>query len=500
MSRGDERADVDADRSTTGLGRFGLRTVLGLVALLAGAVPFLLLLLLVQREWSPLAALDGEVAAGLNEAAAGSPAAVRVLQAVTDLGGAPASILLFTLTTVFLLIRGQRRLAAFTAVTGLSLPVLVPVTKALVDRARPVVADPVSDLPSNASFPSGHATVSLVTFGVLALLVLPAVRRGLRPWVVTAALLVALAVGFTRLALGVHFVTDVLAGYALGAGILAVTTAAFRAWQHDRDLPDEPMDPLDVDTRDAPQLAPAGQPALPAGRRTVVRLLVAAAALSAVLVALGLLVTGVLGGTALGRFDRSVVESFVEARSPALTDATAVVERLSGTAMVIAVPLTLAVLALAITGSWRPVAFVLVTVAGELGTYFVVSRTVDRARPAVADLTAGLPTAASWPSGHVAAAAALYGALSALVISLARGRRRWAVLAVPVLVVPAVALSRIYTAAHYPTDVLAGAALGTVWVLVCARYLLPGVAVLRRPALAGVRPSPHRHSSGRAAG
>ncbi|SEL97902.1 undecaprenyl-diphosphatase [Blastococcus sp. DSM 46786] len=488
MSRVEEHTHVQGGRSTTGLGRFGLRAVLGLVALLAGAVPFLLLLLLVQVEWSPLAALDGEVAAGLNAAVVDSPTTVRVLRAVTDLGGHPAAILVFTLTTLFLLIRGQRRLAAFAAVTGLSLPVLVPLTKALVDRARPVVADPVSELPSNASFPSGHATVSLVTFGTLALLVLPAVRRGLRPWVVAAALLLALAVGFTRLALGVHFVTDVLAGYALGAGILAVTTAAFRAWQHeDHHHPDEPLDPLEVEPRVMPRAAPTGQPALPDGRRTAARLLVAAAALSVVLIALGLLVTGVLGGTGLGRFDRAVVDAFVEARTPPLTDVTAAVERLSGTAMVIALPLTLAVLALAITGSWRPVVFLLVTVAGELGIYFVVSRTVDRARPTVADLTSGLPTAASWPSGHVAAAAALYGALAALVLTLARGRWRWAVLAVPVLVVPAAALSRIYTAAHYPTDVLAGAVLGTVWVLVCARYLLPGVGALRHPATARPR-------------
>lgn len=491
MNQVDERRSIQDDRSTTGLGRFGLRTVLGLVALLAGVVPFLLLLLLVQREWSPVAALDGDVAAGLNEAVAGSPTTVRVLQAVTALGGHPAAILLFTLTTVFLLIRGQRRLAVFAAVTGLSLPVLVPVTKALVDRARPMVADPVSELPSNASFPSGHATVSLVTFGTLALLALPAVRRGLRPWVVGAAVLVALAVGFTRLALGVHFVTDVLAGYALGAGILAVTTAAFRAWQHDlHHRTDEPMDPLDVDPRDVPHLAPARQPALPDGGRTVVRLLAAAAALSAVLIALGLLVTAVLGDTVLGRFDRQVAQAAVELRSPTLTDVATAVGFLSGTAMVIAVPVILAVLALAVTGSWRPVVFVLVTVAGELGTYFVVSRIVDRARPAVADLTSGLPTAASWPSGHVAAAAALYGALAALVLTLARGRWRWAVLAVPVLVVPAVALSRVYTAAHYPTDVLAGAVLGTVWVLVCARYLLPGVGdQVRYPrSVASARP------------
>ena len=498
MSRVAERNDTSPQvtEGTAGAGRFGARAALGLLALLIGAVPFLLLFLLVQAQWSPLAGLDGEVAAGLNDSVSGTPWVVGVLKVVTDLGSNAAAILVFTLTTVFLLIRGQRRLAGFTVVTGIGLAVLVPVTKALIDRARPVVENPVNELPSNASFPSGHSAVALATYGVLALLALPAVRRGLRPWVVAAALLVALAVGFTRLALGVHFVTDVLAGFALAAGLLAVTTAAFRGWQHDHaHRPDEPLDPLEVEPHAGPHLATSGQTALPDGRRTVIRLLVAAAAIAATLIALGLLVTAVLGGDSwLGRFDRAVVEALTDARTPTLTDVASYVGMLSGTPMVIAVSLSLGVLALAVTGSWRPVVFVVVTVLGEVGLYFVVSRTVDRARPSVADLTSNLPTAASWPSGHVAAAVAIYGALAALVITLARSRWRWAVLAVPVLIAPAVALSRIYVAAHYPTDVLAGLALATVWVLACARYLLPGVdgqvryprsRAERRPVTAG---------------
>ncbi|MDK3255774.1 phosphatase PAP2 family protein [Blastococcus capsensis] len=467
----------EAAESTAGAGRFGARAALGLVALLIGAVPFLLLMLLVQEEWSPLASLDGEVAADLNAVVSDSPTLVSVLRAVTDLGGNFAAILVFTLTTLFLLVRGQRRLAAFSAATGIGLAILVPVTKALIGRARPLVESPVSELPSNASFPSGHAMVAVVTYGMLALLALPAVRSRARRWVLAGTLLIVLAVGFTRLALGVHFVTDVLAGWALGAGLLAVTTAAFRGWQHDHHhRPDESLDPLDVDPHEGPHLAHSGRSALPRGRSPVVPLLVVAAALAAALILLGLLITAVLGDSVIGRFDRAVVQALTEARTPTLTDVFDVISMLSGTPMVIAVSLALAVVALAITASWRPVAFVVVTVLGELGIYFVVSRTVDRARPAVADLTSNLPTAASWPSGHVAAAVAVYGALAALVITLSRSRWRWAVLAVPVLVAPAVGLARIYTAAHYPTDVLAGLVLGTVWVLACAHYLLPGVA------------------------
>jgi membrane-associated phospholipid phosphatase len=457
-----------------GFGRFGLRTLLGWVALLLGGVPFLLLWLLVQRSWGPLSALDGEVAAGLNSAISGSSLLVAVLRGVTDLGGTGTAVLVLTLTTVFLLIRAQRRLAAFTAVTGIGLAVLGPVTKAVVDRARPVVAWPVVETPSNASFPSGHAMTALVTFGVLLLLVLPAVRRRARPWLVAGTVLVVLAVGFTRLALGVHFVSDVLAGWTLGAGWLAITTAAFRGWQYERGIhPDEPLDPLDVDPAEAPHLAPAAHRGLPQGRATVLRLLAVAAGLFTALSGLGLLVTAVLTDTAVGGFDRDVVRWFVELRSPGLTTVMEAVGALAGTRTVIAVGLVLAVLGLAVTASWRPVVFVVVTLVGEVVLYFTTAQVVGRLRPAVADLTVGLPSGASWPSGHATAAAALYGALAALVIAWSGSRWRWALLALPVLLAPAIGISRVYVAAHHPTDVLAGLLLGGLWVYACARLLLP---------------------------
>ena len=459
---------------TAGIGRFGLRALLGWAALLVGAVPFLLLWLLVQRSWSPLVALDGEVAAELNEQVSGSPLRVSALRWVTDLGGVGFATLVLVLATVFLLVRGQRRLAAFVATTGIGLAVLGPVAKAVVDRARPVVESPVVQTPSNASFPSGHAMTAVVVYGALLLVALPSVRRRARPWLVAGTALLVVLVGLTRLALGVHFVSDVLAGWALGAGWLAVTAAAFRGWQHDRGRePDEPLDPLDVPAGEGVHLAPSADPALPGGRATALRLLAVAAGLFAVVTVLGLLVTAVLTGTWLGRLDRGIVREFVELRSPGLTTVMETVSTLSGTRTVIVLGLVLAVLGSAVAASWRPVVFVLGTLVGEVVLYFTSAQVVSRARPAVADLTSGLPSGASWPSGHSAAAAVLYGGLAALVLVYARGRWRWLVLAVPLLLAPAIGVSRVYVAAHHPTDVLAGLALGAVWVWACARFLLP---------------------------
>ncbi len=106
----------------------------------------------------------------------------------------------------------------------------------LVDRARPIVADPVAHA-GGLSFPSGHAQNAVVAWGVLLLVFLPVLRGRWRVVAVIAAVAVVLAIGFARVALSVHFVSDVLAGYALGAAWLAAMIAAFNAWRRDAGRP-----------------------------------------------------------------------------------------------------------------------------------------------------------------------------------------------------------------------------------------------------------------------
>ena len=450
----------------TSLRRFEARSALGLVAVLLGAVPFLAVLVLVEQRWAPLARVDEGVASALNAVVAGTPLAVDVLRVTTDGGGTGTSVYVLVLLTAFLLVRHQRRLAAYVVTTGLGLVVLVPVSKALVGRPRPDVALPVVDLPANASFPSGHAMTSLVTWGVVVLVVLPGVRSATRRWLVAAAVALVLGVGFSRLALGVHFVTDVLAGYALGAAWLAVTTASFRGWQADR----RPV-AAGVQDLEAPALALAPGRSAPEGRAYASRLALAWVAVLVVLVAAGLLVTHVLQGTALGRFDDAAVQALIELRTPARNEVVDLVGRLSGTRAVIVISVATAVLAYAVTGNRRLVLFVALAVIGEVLLYWVTTQVVGRTRPDVPDLTSGLPTGASFPSGHVAAAVVVYGALAVLVGAGASGWWRRAVVVLPVLVVPAVALSRVYEAAHHPSDVLGGAVLGSLWLLTVYRLV-----------------------------
>lgn len=117
-----------------------------------------------------------------------------------------------------------RRLRAVALVAAAALlgSLASTVIKTLVERTRPPAVlgvDALVALPDTASFPSGHATTAAAAATALALLV--------PRWRVPAVTL-ALLVGASRVLLGVHFIGDVLAGFALGAAIGALVVIAAR--------------------------------------------------------------------------------------------------------------------------------------------------------------------------------------------------------------------------------------------------------------------------------
>ena len=112
-------------------------------------------------------------------------------------------------------------------------------------------------------------------------------------------------------------------------------------------------------------------------------------------------------------------------------------------------------------------------ILGELFIFLLVTNTVHRQRPPVPRLDPAPPTS-SFPSGHTAAAMALYGCLAIVLLRQMTHRRLARVLAVLCFCVPPiVAVSRVYRGMHYPTDVLFGAIGGGLWLLIAVSSSSP---------------------------
>jgi membrane-associated phospholipid phosphatase len=222
--------------------RFGARALLAGLAIALVAVPFSLLLFLVQDRWPPLAEVDDGARDALHEVAVDHGAFVTAMKTLSTIGSAPVYLALFTLVAAWLTARRLPRLALFVVVAMLGSWLLNSLVKLAVDRARPVLPDPVAHA-GGMSFPSGHAQSATVATSVLLLVFLPLLRGrpAARRIAVGAAAAMVLAIGFSRVALGVHYVSDVLAGYVLGAAWVAAATAAFSAWRREQGRP--PVDP-----------------------------------------------------------------------------------------------------------------------------------------------------------------------------------------------------------------------------------------------------------------
>lgn len=127
-------------------------------------------------------------------------------------------------------------------------------------------------------------------------------------------------------------------------------------------------------------------------------------------------------------------------------------------------------------GRWRESWTVVAAIVGELTVFLIVTALVGRDRPAVERLDLAPPTS-SFPSGHVAAAVALYGCIAIIVLRELRPRWLASVIAVICFTIPViVALSRMYRGMHFPSDVVFGAAGGAVWLTIVVTTLLPRVA------------------------
>lgn len=197
----------------------------------------------------------------------------------------------------------------------------------------------------------------------------------------------------------------------------------------------------------------------PIGRPQAGLLLVAYGALVGFGALLGTLITGSSGG-AHPAFDLDVSRRIVELRTPLLNTLSNIGSGLSDTITVVIALAVLSGLFMVMWRRWDEIALLTTALLLEVTSFVSIAYVVGRSRPPVEALDPAPPTS-GFPSGHTAAAVALYFGL-AIVIS-AHTDRRWVRLAsflAASLFVVAVALSRMYRGMHFLTDVSVGAALG----------------------------------------
>lgn len=136
---------------------------------------------------------------------------------VTALGSAPVLVLSVLAVIGFLALARAWGLALFTLAASLGGLALSSALKYLVDRPRPDLV-PEAAFTFTSSFPSGHSMMSAVIYLTLAVLVARLMeRRRLKAYALGIALILTVLVGLSRVYLGVHWPSDVLAGWAAGA-------------------------------------------------------------------------------------------------------------------------------------------------------------------------------------------------------------------------------------------------------------------------------------------
>jgi undecaprenyl-diphosphatase len=456
------------------------RSALGLLVVLAIGLGFGLLLVLVRANFGPLLSLDRGVAQGLNDFVAPRPAAVDGLTVVSRLGGRPVMMWLVAVAVALLVIRRRHRLAVYLLVTGLGALLLDPAMKALVGRLRPVVDAPVATAPGN-SFPSGHALGSMIVYGALTLVFLAAVSPRRRKLFVALPLVIVLAVGFTRIALGVHYLSDVLAGWLLGLGWLSITAYAFRVWRREAGHPTPSLEEgLEPEAGREIRPAPDSTRLLPHPFVRVTEILTGWLLIFGTLFAIGWVLTNVTEGTAFGDADDGVVRWLQSFRSPALDDLSYAASKAGDTHAILLVSLVFCPLALALWRQWRPVLFIVLTMVGELTLFLCTAAAVGRPRPPVEQLDGQMPTS-SFPSGHIAATLCLWIAIAIVVTGRVPHWTRWTAVVLAVVMPAAVALSRMYRGMHHPSDLLGASILTALWVVLLWWVLRPDRRELAAP-------------------
>lgn len=151
-----------------------------------------------------------------------SPGWTEFFEAVTVLGNVPTLAVVTLLAGVVLWRRGLTRELQLLLLAAVGAEILTVGLKLGFERERPFFSDPLAT-ESTYSFPSGHSSVSLAVYGTIGFIAARHARTRRRQiGVLVAAAALVLLIGFSRLYLGVHYLSDVIAGYAVGLAWVAL--------------------------------------------------------------------------------------------------------------------------------------------------------------------------------------------------------------------------------------------------------------------------------------
>jgi len=167
-----------------------------------------------------------------------TPVLDKVMLGFTFLGEPVILLIMCLVIGTWLLTRGQRSQATILIIAAGGAVALNTLLKVLFGRARPMLWERVVDV-GQYSFPSGHAMISMVIFGTIGYLLsskFPLWRIG----IISLTILLVTGIGLSRLYLGVHWPTDIVAGYAAGLVWLITCIFSLQVWQERRAVAQKP--------------------------------------------------------------------------------------------------------------------------------------------------------------------------------------------------------------------------------------------------------------------
>ncbi len=163
----------------------------------------------------------------------------RVLWAFTLLGNTPVMAMMTAAVAALLFVWGRWSRAVLVVAAVLSATGVSQLLKAVLQRIRPPETLALIDVPGSYSLPSGHALVTGVFLGLLVVLALRLDSAAGRVPAAVGAVAVGGVIGFSRIYLGVHWASDVIAGWCVAGIWLVILLCAFRVWERsDRALRD----------------------------------------------------------------------------------------------------------------------------------------------------------------------------------------------------------------------------------------------------------------------